>query len=167
MWSIQKKRKIVIIAITLGAILFFANQFRSRVGTYAVTQVFDGDTIAVNMDGITEKIRLIGIDTPETKDPRKPVQCYGPEASAYSHSKLGHARVKLIADPLSTNRDRYNRLLRYVYLSDGTSYNQALITGGFARAYTGFPFSKQNDYISAAAVAKQNAVGLWKTCGPT
>jgi micrococcal nuclease len=132
-------------------------------GSYSVAEVFDGDTIAVNMDGVVEKVRLIGIDTPETKDPRKPVQCYGPEASAFTHANLEHKRVKLVADPLSTNRDRYDRLLRYVYV-DGVSYNKLLLQKGFARQYTGFPYSKWDTYTAVQNSAKASNTGLWAKC---
>lgn len=136
----------------------------SRAGYYKVLQVYDGDTIAVDMEGVTEEVRLIGVDTPETKDPRKPVQCYGPEASNFSHLSLDHTRVKLLADPQSTNRDRYNRLLRYVYLPDGSLYNKKLLQTGMARAYTGFLFSKSSEFVNAETLAKQNKTGLWASC---
>lgn len=133
-------------------------------GLYSVVEVFDGDTIAVAMAGRIEKVRLIGVDTPETKDPRKPVQCYGPEASTFSHSKLDNAKVRLVSDPLSTNRDRYDRLLRYVYLQDGTLYNKELLATGNARAYTGFAFSKSGEFTATEAASKQHATGLWSRC---
>jgi len=160
--TVTQKRILTTLLIIALSALVFARQ--KQTGLYQVTEVYDGDTIAVNMNGATEKIRLIGVDTPETKDPRKPVQCYGPEASAYSHSILEHAKVRLVADPLSTNRDRYNRLLRYVYLQDGSFYNKKLLQSGFARAYIGFPFSKSNDFIVAEKTAKDNSTGLWNSC---
>ena len=150
---------IVVVGIIIASIIAFRSQ-----GTYYVTEVFDGDTISVDMSGVVEKVRLIGVDAPETKDPRKPVQCYGPEASAFTHSKLDHAKVTLRADPLSTNRDRYNRLLRYVYTENGSSYNKLLLQKGFARAYTGFPFSKMSQFKETAATAEANKTGLWATC---
>ncbi len=138
---------------------------RNEVGTYRVSKVFDGDTIAVDMQGVDEKIRFIGADTPETVDPRKPVQCYGPEASAYTHSHLkAGTRVKLTLDPLSTNRDRYGRLLRYVYLTDGTLYNQRLISLGYAHAYTGFPFTKMPTFKAMQSKAQTSKVGMWASC---
>lgn len=156
-------KRILIIFLVLSVICFaFYN--KGNTGLYDVVEVFDGDTIAVNMAGRIEKVRLIGIDTPETKDPRKPVQCYGPEASEYSYKKLNHAKVRLVADPLSTNRDRYDRLLRYVYLADGTFYNQDLLLTGNARSYTGFPFSKKAKFIDAEYIGKNNKAGLWSLC---
>jgi len=88
-------------------------------GLYTVTRFVDGDTIAVDMNGKTEKVRFIGVDTPETHKPNTPVQCYGPAASAFTKNFIGKNKVRLDSDPLSTNRDRYDRLLRYVYLPDG------------------------------------------------
>ncbi len=133
-------------------------------GLYSVVEVYDGDTIAVTMAGRTEKVRLIGVDTPETKDPRKPVQCYGPQASTFSHGKLDKVRVRLVSDPLSTNRDRYDRLLRYVYLQDGTLFNKQLLQTGNARAYTGFAFSKSQEFTDAEQHGKQQNAGLWAQC---
>src|SRR6476661_3307680 len=90
-------------------------------GLYTVSHFVDGDTIAVNMNGKTEKVRFIGIDTPETHKPNTPVQCYGPAAAAFTKNTIGSQRVRLVSDSLSTDRDRYDRLLRYVYLADGTN----------------------------------------------
>ena len=157
-------RKIYAVGAAVIAVVLIVAGARTNTGSYGIAEVFDGDTVSVNMDGTIEKVRLIGVDTPETKDPRKPVQCYGPEASVYSHTTLTGKRVKLVADPLSTNRDRYDRLLRYVYLTDGTLYNQALLEKGYARAYLGFPFSKRNQFEQTAKTAQQSKTGLWASC---
>lgn len=156
------KRGVIVAVCLIGLGLLLL--LKPASGMYKVVEVFDGDTIAINMAGRTEKVRLIGVDTPETKDPRKPIQCYGPEASAYSHAQLDGATVRLVSDPLSTNRDRYDRLLRYVYLGDGTLYNQQLIASGNARAYTGFAFSKSADFTAAETQSKQQGSGLWGRC---
>ena len=149
---------LLLIGLTIGARAYNTASF------YTVVEAYDGDTIAVRMHGKTEKIRLIGVDTPETKDPRKPVQCYGPEASDYSVLTLTGKKVRLVADPLSTNRDRYNRLLRYVYLEDGSLYNQQLIHGGYAKAYTGFPFSHSGAFSAVEQQAKATSAGMWGAC---
>lgn len=101
-------------------------------GLYTINHYVDGDTIVVNMNGSTESIRFIGIDTPETHKPNTPVQCYGPAASAHTQAviKAAGGKVRLVSDSLSTNRDRYNRLLRYVYLPDGTDVNELNIQKG-------------------------------------
>ena len=156
------KRFAIILLCVVGVGILLRTQTNS--GLYDVVEVFDGDTIAVAMAGRIEKVRLIGVDTPETKDPRKPVQCYGLEASTFSHSKLDHAKVRLVSDPLSTNRDRYDRLLRYVYLQDGTLYNKQLLSTGNARAYTGFAFTKSVEFTNAETLSKQQNSGLWASC---
>ena len=108
-------------------------------GLYSINHFIDGDTIAVNMNGRSEKVRFIGVDTPETHKPNTPVQCYGPVAAAYTKSTIGKHRVRLVSDPLSTDRDRYGRLLRYVYLPDGTDVNEQLIVTGHGFYYPFFP----------------------------
>src|SRR5262245_44273760 len=94
-------------------------------GFYKVVEAVDGDTFSIDMgSGSIEKVRLIGVDTPETHKPNTPVQCFGPEASAYTASQVAGKSVRLEADPTNSNRDRYGRLLRYVYLEDGTLLDQ-------------------------------------------
>ena len=136
-------------------------------GQYAITHFVDGDTIIVNMNGHDETIRFIGADTPETHKPNTPVQCYGPEASAYTKQRIGNKRVQLVSDPLSTDRDRYKRLLRYVYLPDGTNLNQELIAKGYAFYYPYFPFTKSLDFEQSEKSAIRSGLGLWSKCHPT
>ncbi len=136
-------------------------------GTYAVNHFVDGDTIAVNMDGVVEKVRFIGVDTPETHKPNTPVQCFGEAAAAHTKAVIGTNHVRLEADPKSTNRDRYNRLLRYVFLPDGTNVNQAIIQEGFGFYYPYFPFTKSADFAAAQSHAQAEHKGLWQSCKPT
>ncbi len=138
-------------------------------GLYRIVRFSDGDTITVNMNGNDETIRFIGVDTPETHDPRKPVQCYGPAASAFTKNTITAAgsMVRLAADSLSNNRDRYNRLLRYVYLPDGTLLNLKLIREGYGFYYPYFPFSKSKDFETAQKQAQAEYRGLWGNCSPT
>lgn len=136
-------------------------------GYYTITSFTDGDTITVNMNGNDEKIRLIGVDTPETKKPNSPVQCFGPEASDFTKKLIGNQNVRLEADPLGDNRDRYDRLLRYVYLPDGTLVNQKIISEGFGFAYLSFDFSKSNDFATSQTEAQSAKRGLWNTCKAT
>jgi len=135
-------------------------------GYYRVIGVNDGDTITVNMAGNEEKIRMIGVDTPEIEDPRKPVQCFGQAASAFTKNLLGSQPVRLEADPENTNRDRYNRLLRYVYLPDGRLVNSEIISGGYGFAYTSFPFTKRDAFKQLETEARQAKRGLWNECKP-
>ena len=161
----KNRGKTLVVMVLVGLAVMGAYMWSNEVGTYRVTHVYDGDTIVVDMQGASETIRMIGADTPETVDPRKPVQCYGPEASAYTHATLrAGMRVRLVADPLSSDRDRYGRLLRYVYLSDGTLYEEHLIEQGFAHAYIGFPFSRMQQFIQTEARAKSLKNGLWAAC---
>lgn len=130
---------------------------------YLVTKVVDGDTIAVNLNGKIETLRLIGIDTPETVDPRKPVQCFGHEASDKAKEVLGGQAIYLEADPSQGERDKYNRLLRYVFLQDGTNFNQMMIAQGFAHEYTygSKPYKYQLDFKNAQNAARVANLGLW------
>lgn len=135
-------------------------------GSYQVTEFVDGDTITVDMNGKTEKIRMIGVDTPETNDPRKSVECFGKAASEYTKQLIGDKPVRLEADSLSTNRDRYNRLLRYVYTSDGKLVEAEVIKNGYGFAYTSFPFSKLEEFRAYELEARTQKRGLWSGCEP-
>ena len=134
---------------------------------YQVIAVEDGDTISVAMNGKKEKIRFIGVDTPETKDPRKAVQCFGKNASEYTKQKINQGAVRLESDELNTNRDRYNRLLRYVYLPDGTLLNAQIIKDGYGFAYTSFPFTKKDEFKRIENNAREQNKGLWAVCQPS
>jgi micrococcal nuclease len=138
-------------------------------GQYHVVRFSDGDTITVDMNGKEETIRFIGVDTPETHDPRKPVQCYGPAASAFTKNTITTAgsKVRLAGDAQSSNRDRYDRLLRYVYLPDGTLLNQKLIRDGYGFYYPYFPFTKSTDFATAQKQAQEDNKGIWANCTPT
>lgn len=137
---------------------------KSQPGLYTIAKFDDGDTIVVDMNGVNETVRFIGVDTPETHDPRKPVMCYGAEASSYTRKLIGNNRVRLQADSLDTNRDRYNRLLRYVYLPDGTLINVKLITEGYGLDYPFFPFEKAQEFQGYELEAKKAGRGLWSAC---
>lgn len=139
----------------------------SEPGLYSVSNYVDGDTIEVNMNGHTEKVRMIGVDTPETHKPNTPVQCYGLAAAAYTKRSLEGQKFRLVSDELTTNRDRYDRLLRYVYLHDGSNFNQKIIQEGYGFYYPYFPFSKQKDFADAQDSARSKNLGLWGNCSPT
>lgn len=135
-------------------------------GLYQITKFDDGDTVQVDMNGRTETIRFIGVDTPETHDPRKAVQCFGLAAAAFTNNMIGNSQVRLEADPLSTNRDRYNRLLRFIYLPDGTLVNGEIIKQGYGFAVTGFPHSRLEEFRTYEKEAREQNKGLWKDCKP-
>ena len=133
-------------------------------GYYKVLRVTDGDTIDVQIAGQKETVRMIGIDTPEVKDPRKPVQCFGKVASAKTHELLDGKTVRLEGDPANNDRDKYHRLLRYVYLPDNTMVNEYLVQNGYAFAYTLFPFSKLEEFRGYEKAAREQNKGLWGGC---
>ena len=162
---------LLVVFITLGQYYGWFDRLASgaesaQPGTYLVLSSIDGDTIAVNMNGHEERIRFIGVDTPETHKPNTPIQCGGPEAAAYTKALVQGRRVRLASDPLSSNRDRYDRLLRYVYTPDGTLLNERLITSGHGFAYTYFPFTKSALFIKGEANARKTKSGLWSYCHP-
>ncbi len=131
-----------------------------------VTRVVDGDTVEISpaIDGITD-VRLIGVDTPETKEPGCAPQPYGAEASAYAESVLLSQQVQLEFDVEKT--DRYDRLLAYVYPAGGEMFNEDLVEGGYAQAYPYPPNTRYADRFAAAqesARAAGSASGRW---GPT
>lgn len=131
---------------------------------YKVTKVIDGDTIEVNIAGKIERLRLIGINTPETLDPRKPLQCFGKESSNNAKELLEGKKVRLESDASQYNRDKYGRLLRYVYFEDGTSYNKLIISEGYAHEYTyNTPYKYQSEYKQAQKDAEKSQRGLWST----
>ena len=140
---------------------------QNQPGLYRVIKDVDGDTITVDMNGHTETVRFIGIDTPETHRPNTPVQCYGPDAAAFTKSQVENTSVRLQADSLDTNRDRYGRLLRYVYLQDGSLLQDKLVTDGYAFAYTQFPFEMKASIVSEETAAKAAGKGLWSACQVT
>lgn len=129
---------------------------------YKVTNVVDGDTLDVLIDGKTERLRLIGIDTPETVDPRKPVQCFGIEASSKAKELLIGQEVRLEADSTQGERDKYNRLLRYVFLKDGTNFIEKMLGEGYGYEYTyDMPYKYQSTFKKAETLAQTNKKGLW------
>jgi len=130
--------------------------------TYTVIQVVDGDTIKVSMDGVKKTIRLIGLDTPETVDPRKPVECFGKEATNKMLELLRSKTVLLGEDQSQGDKDKYGRLLRYVFLPDGTNVNKELIQQGFAYEYTyDLPYKYQDEFKEAQTSARESKRGLW------
>lgn len=141
-----------------------AKYLRTLPGYYYVTDVLDGDTIEVDMNGSRETVRLIGIDTPETHDPRKPVQCFGQAAAAQAQKLMGAKPVRLVADAQQNNRDKYNRLLRYVYLEDGRLVNAEMIELGYAFAYTVFPYERLEEFRELERKARAQNKGLWSGC---
>jgi micrococcal nuclease len=137
----------------------------ARAGEFRkVVRVVDGDTIVVSPN---EKVRLIGVDTPETVHPKKAVECFGKEAKQFTRDAVEGKSVRLILDKVNTKRrhkDRYGRTLAYAYLADGTMLNRELIRQGYAHAYTRFPFRYLVEFRQIERAARTEAVGLWSSC---
>lgn len=129
------------------------------VGEYKVIWAIDGDTIEIEGG---ERVRYIGIDTPETVDPEKPVECFGKEATAENKKLTEGKTVRLKKD--ITNRDKYGRLLRFVFVGDDF-INLKLVQLGFARSATYPPDLKyQAEFLQAEREAKESKKGLWSAC---
>lgn len=133
-------------------------------GSAYVVQAVDGDTLDIRINGHSDTVRLIGVDTPETHDPRKAVQCFGKAAAIHTKTLAEGKTVRLEADSQDSNRDKYHRLLRYVYLPDGTMLNSELIQDGYGFAYTVFPFTKLEAFRQLESQARASGHGLWSGC---
>lgn len=143
----------------------------NTIGTYyRVTKVTDGDTIHIDKDGINEKVRLIGINTPETVDPRRQVECFGREASNRMKDLADGKLVRLEYDSTQGERDAYGRLLAYVYLEDGEMLNRKMIAEGYAHEYTYMtPYAYRAEFRELQNIARASGRGLWSqsTCNGT
>ena len=134
-------------------------------GAGRVVRVVDGDTVVVDVAGSDEHVRLLGIDTPESVDPRSPVECFGTEAAARTAALLPPgAEVRLVRDVEA--RDRYARLLAYVYrIDDGSFVNLVLVEEGYAAPLTYPPnVAHAGEITAAAARARHAGRGLWAAC---
>ena len=153
---------------TTGIDLGLPNSSQNTVGVYYnVTKVTDGDTIHIEMDGRDEKVRLIGINTPETVDPRRTVECFGKEASSRMKELASGKIVRLEYDESQNTRDAYGRLLAYVYLEDGQMLNRKMIAEGYAYEYTYLkPYKYQKEFRDLQSLARTSERGLWapSTC---
>jgi micrococcal nuclease len=139
-----------------------------------VTRVVDGDTIEARIDGEEEDVRLIGVDTPETVKPGAPVECFGPEASRFTHGLLDGKRVRLVFG--EERRDEYGRLLAYAYLDPALEahapdrsrfVNAALVRDGLARTLTIPPNDRFAPLLRRLELhAARAGRGLWGACPP-
>jgi len=132
-----------------------------------VVRVIDGDTISVRIGATTETVRLIGVDAPETVHPERPPEPFGEEARDYLSALLAGGTVCLERDV--TERDRYGRLLRYVWLPDGTLVNEALLLAGLAVVTTYPPDVKyvESRFLPAQEAARNEGRGVWGEPPPT
>ena len=138
-------------------------QLGERAAQYrTVRRVVDGDTIVLENK---ERVRLIGVDTPETKHPRKAVEYYGKEATAFTKKMIQGKRVRLEFDQANAHighKDRYRRTLAYVFLEDGTFLNAEIIKQGYGFAYTRFPFKYMDEFRRYQREAREQGRGLWE-----
>jgi len=129
---------------------------------YSVIKVVDGDTLSVSMDGQKETLRLIGIDTPETVHPTKPVECFGVEASNKAKEVLTGQSIRIEQESSQGIYDKYDRLLAYIFLKDGTNFNKMMIEEGYAYEYTySVPYEYQAEFKQAEQLARTLKRGLW------
>lgn len=153
------------LAVGGGGTLLAGSSGGSDAGAGQVTRVVDGDTIHVRLgDGTDEKVRYIGVDTPESVKPNTPVQCYAKAASARNAELVEGERVQLKTD--AEERDRYGRLLAYVYRErDGAFVNAALVREGYAVPLTIPPnVAHADEFAVLARAARRADRGLWRAC---
>lgn len=136
--------------------------------THAVVRVIDGDTISIIKEGKMVTLRLIGLDTPETVDPRKPVQCFGKAASDKAKEMLTGKTVRLEFDASQGLLDKYGRTLAYVFLppqrgvSPEIFFNEYMIAEGYGHEYTyNLPYKYQKEFKTAESHAREGKKGLW------
>lgn len=161
-----KQLRIVQIALTnISPSTALTSQTTMLTSNVKVSRVIDGDTVQLETG---ETLRYIGIDTPETKHPKKPVQCYGEEAYQANKKLVEGKTVRIVKDVSEV--DRYKRLLRYVFVATQSSpagilVNDYLVRNGFAFATT-FPpdVAKADQFIEAQREAREKSLGMWKAC---
>jgi micrococcal nuclease len=116
----------------------------------------------VNLDGQSIKVRLIGVDAPESVDPRKPVQRFARESAAFLRGLVEGKQVRLAYEPAGARIDRYGRTLAYLFLEPGGTFvNRELVAKGFAFAYVQYPFQYLDDFRQAECTAREKGLGLW------
>jgi micrococcal nuclease len=135
--------------------------------SYPVFKIVDGDTIDVLVENQTVRVRLLGINSPESVDPRRPVECFGKEASHYLKNILGDSIVRLEKDRDKPDTDEYGRWLRYVYMND-MFINRDMIANGYAYEYTyhNEQYQFQDEFNDVEKSARESQIGLWNkdTC---
>jgi micrococcal nuclease len=171
------KKIIFLILIAAGIYFFYKvspssfNFLKIKSETLTVTRVVDGDTFVLSNK---ERVRLIGIDTPEKFESKKmdadaarsgkdkaAIRELGKAASEYVKKLVEGKVVTIQSDNMGSDRDKYNRLLRYVYLENGVCVNAKIIQDGYANAYTKFPFEKMEEFKKLEREARINKRGLW------
>ena len=149
--------KSLLLALIIIFIFFFSLYPQSK---FRVKRVIDGDTIVLDND---ERVRLIGVDTPEIYHPLKPLQYFSEEATNFTKQIVEGKQVILEFD--CEKIDKYGRLLAYVFLEDGTFLNKEIIIQGYGFAYTKYPFKYLNEFVEAENEARISERGLWRENG--
>jgi len=167
----MKYRKVLSLIVFVAAVGVFVFAQPSQVNnstsvveeTARVIRVIDGDTVEVRLNNEKETVRLIGIDSPEVLDERRPIQCFGKEASSKAREVLTGKIIVLEPDSTQGERDKYGRLLRYVFLEDGTNFNKFMLSEGYAHEYMfkSNSYKYQSEFIQAEEIAQGNKKGLW------
>ncbi|MBI9018402.1 MAG: thermonuclease family protein [Phycisphaerae bacterium] len=138
---------------------------------YTVIKVVDGDTIDIDKADVISgksftRIRLRGIDTPETKHPTQPVGYFGPEAAEFTRKTVLNKQIRIVLLENQDNRDKYGRLLAYVYLNDGRMLNKELISQGLGYVYPFYSHPLKEEFIDLEKKAKKDKAGLWRNVKP-
>ena len=155
---------IIAVLAALGQTLWTQSGGEPQGERVIVSKVYDGDTVVVGRGWRKTTVRLIGVDTPETVHPDKPVQFYGPEASDFTRRTLDGRWVRLefeSPDRPGGSIDHYGRTLAYVITPAGKNFNLELVRGGYGRAYTRFPFKYMREFKAAEQAARAEGRGLW------
>ena len=163
---------IFLIGLFIGLNVFHYRQVRSPSSvtpensnsvSAKVLYVIDGDTMDVSIDGKKERVRLIGIDAPEMAYEEKQADCFSGESADALKTIINGNAVSLVLDPTQSDRDSYGRLLRYLYLPDGTNVNKMMVEQGYAYEYTykENPYQLQGEFQEAEQKAKAVKAGLW------
>ena len=160
--TLEQTKPTVITAVTTSIPVLEKPDF-NQIPIYSVVRVIDGDTIAIDIDSNSSSVRLIGVDTPETVHPSKPVEEYGKEASNFTHNLLVGEKVYIAIDPQQGKTDRYGRILAYVYrFPDGLFVNAEIVRQGYGHAYTNYPFKYMEAFRQLERFAKEAEKGLWR-----
>lgn len=162
---ISRRKSVALVAVLLGALAWFVRDLRRDSRPPApgpapqwrtIVRVVDGDTLL--LDG-HERVRLIGVNTPESVDPRRPVERFGKEAAAFTRRLAEGRRARLEFD--QERYDRHGRTLAYVYLEDGTFVNAEIIRRGYGYAFTRYPYRFATDFRAFEREAREQRRGLW------
>ena len=160
----RKHKALLIFVIALIWTIFDQSKLPEEIEleNYQVLKVIDGDTVSISINGEKETLRLIGVDTPETVHPNKPVECFGIEASNYAKDLLSNKIISVEYDQSQGEVDKYGRSLVYIFLPDGRNFNKIMIEEGYAYEYTYSEVYKyQKEFKESQTYAKENKLGLW------